>query len=108
MLPVGGTVTVCWDPAHTFGLDGSQDAAAGTGTGDGVPVPRSGGPARVPGVAELSGSAEPAGPTGGPGEPPRRAVRAGRRAVRAGRRSGAGLSAGAFSSGAGVGAAWRG
>jgi spermidine/putrescine transport system ATP-binding protein len=29
IVPVGGTVTVSWDPAHTFGLDGGEDAAAG-------------------------------------------------------------------------------
>lgn len=30
VLPVGTAVTACWDPAHTFALDGAQDAAAGT------------------------------------------------------------------------------
>jgi spermidine/putrescine transport system ATP-binding protein len=29
VVPVGCTVTVSWDPAHTFGLDGGEDAAAG-------------------------------------------------------------------------------
>ena len=42
VLPVGGRVTVCWEPAHTFGLDGAEDAAAGIETADGVPAPRVG------------------------------------------------------------------
>ncbi len=29
LLPVGSAVTLSWDPAHAFGLDGAQDAAAG-------------------------------------------------------------------------------
>ena len=36
VLPVGTAVTVCWDPAHTFGLDGAEDAAAGTGPAAGA------------------------------------------------------------------------
>jgi spermidine/putrescine transport system ATP-binding protein len=35
VLPVGSTVTVCWDPEHTFALDGTEDAGAGTETLDG-------------------------------------------------------------------------
>jgi spermidine/putrescine transport system ATP-binding protein len=27
--PVGSNVTLCWEPEHTFGLDGAQDASAG-------------------------------------------------------------------------------
>jgi spermidine/putrescine transport system ATP-binding protein len=59
VLPVGSTVSVCWDPAHTFGLDGAQDAAAGIETPDGVaaaPPADGGGAARVP--AGLAGSAQ--------------------------------------------------
>jgi spermidine/putrescine transport system ATP-binding protein len=62
VVPVGGTVTVCWDPAHTFGLDGAEDAAAGTETEDGgpaAPVRTGGGPAEVPGIAGFTGSPEP-------------------------------------------------
>ncbi|HEY6747603.1 MAG TPA: ABC transporter ATP-binding protein [Mycobacteriales bacterium] len=42
VVPVGSRVTVCWQPAHTFGLDGAEDAAAGIGTvdEDGPPPPR--------------------------------------------------------------------
>ena len=29
IVPVGSRVTVCWEPAHSFGLDGAEDAAAG-------------------------------------------------------------------------------
>ena len=35
VLPVGCSVTVCWEEAHTFGLDGAEDAAAGIETPDG-------------------------------------------------------------------------
>jgi spermidine/putrescine transport system ATP-binding protein len=35
VLPVGCSVTVCWEAAHTFGLDGAEDAAAGIETPDG-------------------------------------------------------------------------
>jgi len=60
VLPVGTRVTVCWEPAHTFALDGAEDAAAGTETEEGGPPPaRAGGPAEVPGVAGLTGSPEP-------------------------------------------------
>jgi spermidine/putrescine transport system ATP-binding protein len=60
VLPVGSRVTVCWDPDHTFALDGTEDAAAGTETEDGERVAApAGGPAEVPGVAELTGSPEP-------------------------------------------------
>ena len=34
VLPVGERVTVSWEPAHAFGLDGSEDAAAGVETLD--------------------------------------------------------------------------
>jgi spermidine/putrescine transport system ATP-binding protein len=37
VIPVGQSVTLSWAPAHTFGLDGDQDAAAGTETVDDVP-----------------------------------------------------------------------
>lgn len=37
VLPVGSTVTVAWDPEHTFGLDGGQDAAAGIESIDDAP-----------------------------------------------------------------------
>ena len=40
VLPVGSRVTVCWEPAHTFGLDGAEDVAAGIDTADGIPAPR--------------------------------------------------------------------
>jgi spermidine/putrescine transport system ATP-binding protein len=50
VIPVGSRVTVCWEPAHTFGLDGAEDAAAGIETADDVPSPRT--------------SPEPAGSTG--------------------------------------------
>ncbi len=61
VLPVGTRVTVCWEPAHTFALDGAEDAAAGIETEDGG-LPRTvGGPADVPGIAELTGSPEPRG-----------------------------------------------
>ena len=52
VLPVGCSVTVCWDAAHTFGLDGAEDAAAGIETPDG------------PAAAARSGV--PDGPTDGP------------------------------------------
>ncbi|HEX6754483.1 MAG TPA: ABC transporter ATP-binding protein [Mycobacteriales bacterium] len=39
VLPVGATVTVAWDPQHTFGLDGAQDATAGIEALDDEPVP---------------------------------------------------------------------
>jgi len=61
VLPVGARVTVSWDPAHAFALDGAQDAAAGVETLDGepaAPAPATG-PAAVPGVAGLTGSPEP-------------------------------------------------
>jgi spermidine/putrescine transport system ATP-binding protein len=39
VVPVGCTVTVSWDPAHTFGLDGGEDAAAGVERiGDAAPA----------------------------------------------------------------------
>jgi spermidine/putrescine transport system ATP-binding protein len=39
-VPVGATVALHWDPAHTFGLDGSQDEAAGVERDEGsTPVP---------------------------------------------------------------------
>jgi len=42
VIPVGQSVTLSWAPAHTFGLDGDQDAAAGTETvGDVPPAPHS-------------------------------------------------------------------
>jgi spermidine/putrescine transport system ATP-binding protein len=59
VLPVGTRVTVCWEPAHTFVLDGAEDAAAGTETDDDERPRSGGGPAEVPGVAELTGSPEP-------------------------------------------------
>jgi spermidine/putrescine transport system ATP-binding protein len=59
VLPVGTTVTVCWEPAHTFALDGAEDAAAGTETEDGERLRSVGGPAEVPAIAELTGSPEP-------------------------------------------------
>jgi len=62
VLPVGSAVTVAWDPAHSFGLDGDQDAAAGVETLDGEPAAGSvpaAGPAALPGVASLTGSPEP-------------------------------------------------
>jgi len=64
VLPVGQRVTVWWDPAHTFGLDGSQDAAAGVETLDGdIATPTlaagPGGPTELPGVGRLTGSPEP-------------------------------------------------
>ncbi len=39
VLPVGERVTVSWEPAHAFGLDGSEDAAAGVETLDEPAVP---------------------------------------------------------------------
>jgi hypothetical protein len=39
---------VCWDEAHTFGLDGAEDAAAGIETPDGPAlVARAGVPAEA-------------------------------------------------------------
>jgi spermidine/putrescine transport system ATP-binding protein len=72
VLPVGERVTVSWDPAHAFGLDGQQDAAAGVETLDGelaapAPAPAGAapaGPAAVPGIAGLTGSPEPPAPAG--------------------------------------------
>ena len=32
VLPVGSTVTVAWDPAHTFGLDGDRTRRPGSTT----------------------------------------------------------------------------
>jgi spermidine/putrescine transport system ATP-binding protein len=64
VVPVGSVVTVCWDPAHTFGLDGAEDATAGTepdGDVDAVPAVRTGGPAAVSGLAPVTGTADPAG-----------------------------------------------
>jgi spermidine/putrescine transport system ATP-binding protein len=66
VLPVGERVTVSWDPAHAFGLDGDQDAAAGVESLDGeraTPAAPAG-PAAVPGVAGLTGSPEPPAPAG--------------------------------------------
>jgi spermidine/putrescine transport system ATP-binding protein len=64
VLPVGERVTVSWDPAHTFGLDGAEDAAAGMATLDrspaAAPAGSPAGPAELPGVAGLTGSPEPA------------------------------------------------
>jgi spermidine/putrescine transport system ATP-binding protein len=34
VLPVGEQVALYWEPAHTFGLDGAQDASAGAGVDD--------------------------------------------------------------------------
>jgi spermidine/putrescine transport system ATP-binding protein len=59
VLPVGTRVTICWEPAHTFALDGAEDAAAGTETEDGERPPTGSGPAELPGIAELTGSPEP-------------------------------------------------
>jgi spermidine/putrescine transport system ATP-binding protein len=65
VLRVGTGVTVCWEPAHTFALDGAEDAAAGTVSEPGpaaAAVRRdrpAGGPAGVPGVAGLTRSPEP-------------------------------------------------
>jgi spermidine/putrescine transport system ATP-binding protein len=40
VVPVGERVTLAWAPAHTFGLDGAQDVAAGVQTVDAAePVP---------------------------------------------------------------------
>jgi len=37
--PLGSTVTLCWEPGHTLGLDGAQDASAGVESLDaGEPV----------------------------------------------------------------------
>ncbi len=38
---VGEQVTLSWEPAHTFGLDGAQDATAGVETVDELPALRS-------------------------------------------------------------------
>jgi spermidine/putrescine transport system ATP-binding protein len=36
---VGASVLLCWEPEHTFGLDGAEDASAGVETLDaGEPV----------------------------------------------------------------------
>ena len=43
VLPVGCSVTVCWEAAHTFGLDGAEDAAAGIETPDGPAAVRADG-----------------------------------------------------------------
>jgi spermidine/putrescine transport system ATP-binding protein len=61
VLPVGERVTASWEPAHAFGLDGDQDAAAGVETldGEGTAAPAPAGPAALPGVAALTGSPEP-------------------------------------------------
>ena len=65
VLPVGSTVTVAWDPEHSFGLDGAEDAAAGIEALDSEPAAPAGedrgGPAAVPAVAGFTGSAEPSG-----------------------------------------------
>jgi spermidine/putrescine transport system ATP-binding protein len=37
VIPVGEQVTLAWDRAHTFGLDGSQDATAGVETVEEAP-----------------------------------------------------------------------
>ena len=50
VVPVGSRVTVCWERAHTFGLDGAENAAAGIETVGDVPSPRA--------------APEPSGPTG--------------------------------------------
>jgi hypothetical protein len=52
VLPVGCSVTVCWEEAHTFGLDGAEDAAAGIETPDGPAAVRAG----VPAVADAAGA----------------------------------------------------
>jgi spermidine/putrescine transport system ATP-binding protein len=61
VLPVGCSVTVCWDEAHTFGLDGAEDAAAGIETPDG---PAAAARAGLP-VGHVAGT----GPGGAPDEP---------------------------------------
>src|SRR6185437_6077034 len=61
VLPVGCSVTVCWDEAHTFGLDGAEDAAAGIETPDG---PAAAARAGLP-VGHVAGT----GPGGAPAEP---------------------------------------
>jgi spermidine/putrescine transport system ATP-binding protein len=38
VIAVGEQVTLSWEPAHTFGLDGAQDAAAGVETVDEAPA----------------------------------------------------------------------
>ena len=59
VLPVGTEVELTWDPAFTFGLDGTQDAAAGIETLDGeepaVPAPRSAADGHLPGVPAGAG-----------------------------------------------------
>jgi spermidine/putrescine transport system ATP-binding protein len=40
VLPVGEQVTLSWEPAHTFGLDGSEDATAGVEAVDELPALR--------------------------------------------------------------------
>ena len=40
VIPVGAQVTLSWEPAHTFGLDGSQDATAGVEAVDELPALR--------------------------------------------------------------------
>ena len=51
VLPVGCSVTVCWEEAHTFGLDGAEDAAAGIETPDGPAAVRAGVGADAAGAA---------------------------------------------------------
>ncbi|MEN3359596.1 MAG: spermidine/putrescine transport system ATP-binding protein [Mycobacteriales bacterium] len=38
VLPVGERVTLSWEPVHTFGLDGAQDAGAGAEVDDDEPI----------------------------------------------------------------------
>jgi spermidine/putrescine transport system ATP-binding protein len=53
VIPVGEQVTLSWEPAHTFGLDGSQDVTAGVETVDeAAPA------ARTAAVAEAGAAAE--------------------------------------------------
>jgi len=40
VIPVGQPVTLSWEPAHTFGLDGAQDATAGVESVDEMPALR--------------------------------------------------------------------
>jgi spermidine/putrescine transport system ATP-binding protein len=40
VIGVGERVTLSWEPAHTFGLDGAQDATAGVETVDELPAVR--------------------------------------------------------------------
>jgi spermidine/putrescine transport system ATP-binding protein len=76
VLPVGCSVTVCWDEAHTFGLDGAEDAAAGIETPDG---PATAVRAGVPAGADAGGPGGGSGTRAGmAGEPEAEATAAGR------------------------------